>query len=251
MNRNNTIKIQLLVFLLMPWVAACDDEAPKLSTTAEDRDLEDLAWRYLYEPLDSPADADAIFDRIRRLSPDDQREFRTLVIDLQLEDVEITDEILGEIELNEALHERRIERGIDMLDATDDEVDETVDAAVGDIAFAGLYPRASCSVANFPYKVTEQNYCVNGAIAAYSSDRYDNESPAYPACDYRFKFATATRRTNAAGHNAAALCVLSHNNGALLSSYSSGVQYVLTGYNWMTWCNIVNPSTVASGLRIF
>lgn len=259
MHRNIMAPCITLGLALMWIVAGCDspDVTEEHSSdgvqaaTDDDTALDDLAWRYLYEHLDKPADAEPIFAEIRGLDAGQQRRFHERLMELQLEGVEATDEFRRDLEINRAVQEARLERGLGMFDATPEEIDAVVADAIAALPSELKEARASCATAAFPNTVAEQNWCAANAIAAYAYDRRDNDPVAYPACDYRYRFSTTTRRYNVAGHNAATLCALSHNNGALLSSYSSGTQHVLVGYNWLTWCNIWNGGNVTSGLRIF
>ena len=254
----NTIPLFILGLCLTHSVVGCDDssgiEEHQLEEIVEGDDgteLEELALRYLHQPLATPADAEPIFQAIGQLDADEQRKFRDHVIELQLADLEVTDELRREIEINRLVHEKRLEQGIGMLDASAQEVDAITAEVAASLPDGLETPRAACTTVAFPDTVTEQNYCALGAIAAFGYDRKENDAVAFPACDYRFKFTTQNKRFSVAGHNAATLCALNYNNGSLLSSHSSGTQYALVGYNWMTWCNVINPSNVATGLRIF
>ncbi len=256
MHHNIIVPCIILGLACVPAVLGCDDPGIVDGPTSDaahandDTALEELAWRYLYEQLATSADAEPIFAAIRGLDADEQRRFTDLVIDLQFAGMELTDELRRDIEITRAVHETRLERGLDMFDTPTEAVDAVVANAVATLSNELKIPRASCIVAQFPGSVTEQNYCPANSIGAYAYDRQDNDAVAYPACDYRYRFSTATKRYNVAGHNAATLCALKHNNGALLSSHSAGIQHVLVGYNWLTWCNIY-AGNVTSGLRIY
>lgn len=274
MERNIVKMIAIIALAGISGVAGCsdgfataDDSAPNNDASlqsAEAPDLEDLAWRYLYQPLEHKEDAERIFEEIRQLDADEERAFRDLATALQLADVEVTDELLHEIEVGRAVHEQLLRRGISMVDATETEADAALTAAVAQMSqtadpwlFAGTEETAACgklqvacATTGFNGSVSKINACPVSTTAPYGYDRRENDACATGACDYRFLFSTPTKRSYAKGLNAATNCALWKSSNSLPSNYASGTQAVLVGFGTASACNVL-IGTVQSGLRIF
>lgn len=272
----NTMKSFIATLVALTSVAGCsenaddsmlDDHTQSLTLAAEETiDLDDLAWRYLYQPLGKPEDAQPILDEIRRLDHDAQRAFRDIVFDLQLEDEEITDELLHEIEVARRLHDELSARGIHMLDATESEVDSALmivaermhpapepllSANPGDPTAACSSGQVPCVKAYFGGKVTTVNACPLSILAPTGYDRKDNDVCASGECDYRFRFSVGgNQRDHVKSMSAATWCALWYNDGKLLSDYAYGAQWVLVGYGATKVCNVL-PGKVQNDIRIF